>query len=152
MPSCARILMPTNSQLTITTHDLLVFTHDSVVTTAHPTVIDHYDSVAVFILHIRLVSIPLHHCFSVCLALPLPLSWQVFSGHFFYRTRRGGNPVFRIISSPTLRVFSGGFGDPQEAPKEVPRRSPKRPPKMIQEHPKRLQESQKRSQESPSLL
>ena len=62
-------------QLTITTDDLLVFIHDSVVTTAHPIVIDHYDSVAVLILDIRLVSIPLHHCFSVCLALFVPLSW-----------------------------------------------------------------------------
>ena len=75
VPSCARILMPTNSQLTITTHDLLDVTHDSVVTTAHQIVIDHYDSVAVFILEIRWVPIPLHHCFSVCLALSVPLSW-----------------------------------------------------------------------------
>ena len=75
VPSCARILMSTNSQLTITTHDLLVFIHDSVVTTAQPIVIDHYDSVVVFMIDTRLVPIPLHHCFSVCLALSVPLSW-----------------------------------------------------------------------------
>ena len=75
LSSCARILMPTNSQLTKITLDLLVFIHDSVVTTAHSVVIDHYDSVAVFMIDVRLLQIPLHPCFSVCLALSVPLSW-----------------------------------------------------------------------------
>ena len=72
--------MPTNSQLTITTHDLLVFTHDSVVTTAHPIVIDHYDSVAVFILDIRLVQF---RCIIASLFVsrfPFPCHGRFFDG------------------------------------------------------------------------